>query len=252
MKKYIIIILLLNLHFVANAQKPNGLYIDDNTGSFICVKDDSISIGYGEPFKQCSAAKFYYGQYRMIDYRVTLVKNLMSKSKVFVKSEHTDYQGVEIAVFNLYKNFNIGAPGTNDSMWYVLSNYSELFLDFIDTISNQQNLNRVGLKAKNGIIQIPIDTLRKFENSEIECLIDCYRYIIRIPLSMQTNVRYLLKERYPSDSPLDIEDLMIIYDKCSNSFYTCFDDGIPHICHLKRKCRAKSCLDELRRYYSDL
>ena len=238
------------------AQKPSGVYWDEKSNIFFAIKNDSISIGYGEPFAPGSQSSFYYGNYKFDDGEMKLCQNLLNGENAIVESDYVDFEGVEIVGYSLVRNFSMGAQLNKDDiqLFYCPARKVRACIDVDDTISELDILRlKELLYSEDGIIRISKEMIDELNNSTVNCWIDCFDYTAILSMEMKPHTRYSIKQLYVSDFPLDINQILIIYSKDNDTIYVTpsiywSTEGFP-LHHLKRVRDCKSCLGELRKHY---
>ena len=128
MKNSLLFILITFLCTSCFAQSAEGLYKDMLSSSFVCVKNDSISIAYKR--SEYDGPCYYYGTYRIVNDTILLGGNLLRHKNAIVDTVYTDYSGFEIQLFEQYPDIPMGAPVNHFStsfLYVVVSNLLPIF-----------------------------------------------------------------------------------------------------------------------------
>ena len=259
MKKYYLILLVTLLFVSCAAQKPQGLYYDEKSGSFACIHHDSIAIGY----KRNPSEKlliYYYGNFTLTQGKVTLNKNILRYENMAIEEEFTDYSGIEIQLYEQQPFLALGAPTKDDSTFFQLANNCEVYLEFDslyrNIFSKKGQLN--ALTTDNGLIQIPIATLLTMDrNNMVEfVIIGCTNFFSEVKISIIPHTRYIIKQKSLYHRPMVPQEVPIKYNSEENQVEITENSTINNQPYrtfkLKHIGQTESCLGDLLKRYPDL
>lgn len=216
MKKDNIIILLLLLYtFCSCASKPlEGLYLDPTRKTFVNIQHDSISVYY-QLFNSDNYS-YYYGAYRCSDDTLFLYDNLLKSTNVVIDTVFTDYPGTEIQLYELYVALCLGCHEENkrdeDEFYYQPTKAFSLCWDYdkdFPALWREPNLK----SDKDGLIQIPIETIDTLEDHKAEMLIQGMYFYTEQRLCINPHVRYVIKQKSKYQWPLRKQEYYFVFDK---------------------------------------
>jgi hypothetical protein len=239
------------------AQSVEGLYKDMLSSSFVCVKNDSISIAYKR--SEYDGPCYYYGTYRIVNDTILLGGNLLRHKNAIVDTVYTDYSGFEIQLFEQYPDIPMGAPvnhfstsfqqNMNFKVWW---NYE---LDCKGLLFWRTQPNRTAI---DGLIQIPIDTSLTHCSANEEFLIQGYGFFTEQCLEIRPHVRYVIKQKDYNQNyrPMVPQEVPVVYDSRKNQFEITESSTINNqprrTFQLKYIGPTDSCFGELLKQYPNL
>lgn len=257
MKNTIILAFIILLFESCAMQKPRGLFLDEESGCFACINQDSISIGY----KRESTEKglvYYYGKYSLEQDKIILSNNELRYDNMVIEESFSDYSGIEIQLYEQQKYFVFGAPTTIDSTFYQLSNRVEVYFSF-DPFYKDIFMQRRKPDAKttNGLIQIPMKDFHTNNSNNIEFfIIGCYNFFSEVRITATPHTHYVIKQKSLYNRPMIPQEVPIVYNPGKKQIEIKESSSTNYQPHqtfqLKRIGKSTSCLGELRKRYPDL
>lgn len=254
--KIIIVLFFSSLFVSCVAQKPEGLYFDDQSTSFACIKNDSIAIGFKR--SENDGLRYFYGTYTPNHDTIILGENLLRHENAIVDTMYTEYQGIEIQLYELFHGFNMGAPTEHDTIYYKLTEDSRVWWDYkFDSIGWVFSHNKPKAKSIDGIIQIPI-LITPIKN---EFLIKGYVFFTEQILEIKPNTRYVIKQKEQkvynqNQRPMVPQEVPIVYNPKKNQIEIMDNTSVSNqpysTFQLKHIGKGVSCLGELRKRHPDL
>jgi len=256
MKSTMPFILLVTISFSSCfAQCVEGLYKDTLSTTIVCVKNDSISIGYkrSEQDDLC----YYYGTCHIRHDTIILDDNLLRHENAIVDTMYTDYPGIEIQLFEQYQDIPIGAPADRFSTFFLLTKNCSVWWDYqLDSKGRLFWQSLPDIKTNNGVIQLPIDTA-SYQNSK-EFLIKGYGFFTEQILEIKPHCRYIIKQKNYNQNyrPMIPQEVLIEYNVPKNQIEitgnSSVDNQSSKVYIMKYNGEVKSCLKELLKRYPDL
>ena len=237
-------------------QKPKGCYFDDCSTSFVCIKNDSIAIGFKRSISD--GLCYFYGTYNQNHDTIKLDKNLLRHENASVDTIYTDYPGIEIQFYELYPKINLGAPTENYSTFYQLAKDCIVWWNYDLNKRGFFFNNPPNIKTDDGIIQIPMDTALYHCSRNHEFLIHGYSIFTEQVLEIKPHTRYIIKQKdenqnhrpmYPLEGPIVYntkKNQIEITESVSTNYQP------PRTYQLKYIGSSDSCLGELRKIFPDL
>lgn len=255
MKKIIILI----VSFVCascSAQRLEGLFFDNQSTSFACIKKDSIAIVYKR--SEWDGPCYYYGNFNRIHDTIVLDKNLLRHDNAIVETLHTDYLGIEIQFYELYPDIPLGAPVEQFSTFYQLAKNCCVWWNYESDKRLLFWRNQPNAKTTDGLIQIPMETALNECSDNNEFLIKGYSIFTEQILELKPNTRYVIKQKNYNQTirPMVPQEVPVVFNKKKNQIEitenSTINDEPFRTFQLKYVGKVDSCLGELRKRYPDL
>ena len=257
MKRNVVVLLATLFCASCAAQKPNGLYCDGNLYSVVCIKEDSISIGFKR--SEWDGLLYYYGTFSRTNDTIILKSNVLKHKNAIVIAELTDYSGIEIQLFELHLNMPLGAPTNHISTYYELTKDFRVWWNYqLDKKGLLFWNSKPNAKAVNGLIQIPMDIASKECAVDNEFLIGGYGFFTEQILEIKPHVRYIIKQKTYKQNhrPMVPQEVPVVYNAKTNQIEITENSSINYEPYktfkLKHVGEGESCLGELRKRYPDL